>query len=654
MLLLRLAFQLAIGEAHGHAAALSAPESLVVRTRADSTIGAFFSEWQSAWAATQRERPKERSGEDLRTPTERSWSLHCHWASPSSPALTWLSRYMIGSGTAQRSCPRWYPADAAPLADERVSIDNGLNRGERLWITALRQRLRATLDSAARRLPGDVHLAEQRVRFAIEAGDVAGAAQAAVDCTGDEVRCALLQGLVLYRAGAVASADSAFVATTRLMSDSARCAWDDVGFLLDREGRRAYAAASCAQRAEYNARLWWLTDPLWLEPGNERRAEQNARKELVTIIASLGKDARQYFTPREGGAAVIETLLRYGWPSQMWWGGVAEDLSHTQWLDTMGAAPAAPYVVREYTRGRLHTVPVWSAIEDPFHAQAGAWQLNAPDGDREWWPAEHYARDAGGIEQLPIGQTAMFRRRASARFAWAGDADSVAQRCAADRMCSASLVASTRVGEVRAVSSSPVRSDKPILVDGLLDAGPTLVAIELPGAVHRPAARTRFAAMIADPLSTLHGERALSDPVLFDPADAPARIDDDEALRRMFGSTTFTTARRIGIYWEAYDYRATDTVDVEVRITNQNHENVAERLFHVFRAGEAGASVGVHWREVPGNMNALVRTDGNVPIQMRSIVLDLSKLSPGTYDMALSMKPIGGVSQSIRRSFALR
>ena len=185
----------------------------------------------------------------------------------------------------------------------------------------LRYALRALLDSAALALPGDARIAGQRVRFALDAGDVSGAASAAASCSGEPVRCGLLRGFVRYRAGDVRMADSIFTSIAQAMRDDERCAWNDVRMLLDADTRRAYTGMSCEARADFEARLWWLSDPLYLEPGNERRAEHVARKVWAALLTPLGFDGRQHWRPKQGGEAVAESLLRYGWPSQMYWGG---------------------------------------------------------------------------------------------------------------------------------------------------------------------------------------------------------------------------------------------------------------------------------------------------------------------------------------------
>lgn len=206
----------------------------------------------------------------------------------------------------------------------------------------------ALLESAAAQLPGDARIAAQRLRFAIDDDDAPGAVEAAAACDQNAGYCGMLRGLVLQRAGRIAASDSAFRYALAVLPEPERRAWSDVSVLLEPELRRRYVNMTCAERAAFDERLWWLSDPLWSEPGNERRAEQFARKVLVTILAPLGMDERQHWVPEKGGEAVAESLLRYGWPTQFYWAGVIVDNGYDAWLlKTAAVDTAQPYLVRE-------------------------------------------------------------------------------------------------------------------------------------------------------------------------------------------------------------------------------------------------------------------------------------------------------------------
>lgn len=635
-------------------AGLSPADSVHLRARADSAIRAFQQEWSDAWSATQASRPFLSSHAYVRDSAERAMAVHCHWDVP----RMWLRQRIIqGSRTAQATCPRFLPPDVTNVADERRSIDNGLDGRYRLGISAKRHRLRALLDSAAQQLPGDIHLVSQRVRFALDADDLEGAVSAALSCGYEPVQCGLLQGLILYRVGDVARADSAFTAAANFMNPEQRCAWNDVRMLLDSQTRTRYERISCAARAEFEARLWWLADPLWLEAGNERRVEHFARKVMIELLVPFGYDGRQHFAPRQGGESVIESLVRYGWPSQMFWGGIATDAEHDQYLESLGASTARPYIVREYSRaGRLHTLPLPRTLDEPFAATREGWQLTEPNDDDNWWPQEHYARDLSAIVALPVGQMVMLRRRDATRLVWAGELDSAARGRTIDPNRQVAVFDSRSVGDVKRIESFPVRRGTRVVVDAPLAPGRTLLGIEVSGDSSHAAARTRYSADVDAPLSALNGARAISQALLFEPpTNATQSVPTQQAIDRMYSNTTLHNADRIGVYWESYGFRPADTLDLSVRITRDVKSNVLARTIRVFGIGEsAGNDVAIRWRELPANSRAIHQLEGAVPVQLRSIVVEVSRLPRGSYVLQLTLNRPGEPAVTSERRFDLR
>ncbi len=476
------------------------------------------------------------------------------------------------------------------------------------------------------------------MRFAVDAGDLPGAWSVATACRAEPAACGLLRGLVLHRAGDPA-ADSTFLAAVGAMPDADRCAWRDVGVLLEGDARHDYERMSCDARVAWEERLWWLSDPLYLEPGNERRAEHFARRVYATLLASVGGDARQQRDPRLGGEAVAERNVRYGWPTQMYWAGWDVDREHGEWLLARGARLAPPYVVAEYSRDRIHALPSAAALRAPLQAAADAWRLSAPGNDGDWWPVEHYARDRSRLVQLPAGQSVTLLRHDAARFVWAGDLEASALARPAGDGVQATLFRTHAPSEVARVGTFAGEVGRPLVVHARLPEGATLLGVELPGDSLRAAARTRFAVDVVPPLRALAGRRALSQPLLFEPpGDVTAPVDADDAITRMYGTTTLARPGRIGVYWESYGFAADDTVDVEVRITQQVAPGVLDRLLARFGGRDDGATVGARWRELPGQARAVQVTEGDVPVQMRSIVLDVGRLPRGRFALRLTMR----------------
>lgn len=649
-----LALQLAAGQE-----AISQParvnDEAAIRARVAQAVQTFHLIWRGSWQKTQDERrPATANDPYFQKPTDtrRGNALHCHWDLLRPEVRDHIIQQTF---RAQAVCPLWYPLDE-PVEDERRGIDFALIPDLRPVVDQFRFRLRTVLDSAAAELPGDAMLAEQRVRFALDAGDAAGAAIAAMACTGDRARCGLLHGYLLYRVGFVADADSAFAAAIRFMNDDARCRWSDVSPLLDRRARREYESMSCQARADAESRLWWLSDPLYVEPGNERRAEHYARKVEVAIRIAFERDERQRWDKRFGGEAVAEMIIRYGWPAHVYWGGTQVDIGHDGWLIERHAELAAPYVVPEYTRGRLHTVPKQSALAAPLTAKAEDWQLNAPRDDNDWWPVEHYARGASRIVEFPDGQRGMLRRRDHARLVWALDLDTAAlSRSTGDSLrasvfMSSSPVDMVRAGEFAATVGSPLR------IDAALRASAALLGLEVPGDTARPAARTRFGLVIAEPLSALGSARAVSQPLLYDPPEeSPLTLTADSAVRRLYPTTSFAGVKRLGVYWEAYGFAASDTVDTQVRISREDRKGIFARVASVLGVGTTeGGSITLRWQETQRNTRAIQAAEGSVPVQMRSIALEISQLPSGNYTLSVSAGAPGAIAVTSARTFVIR
>ncbi len=626
----------------------------LVRLRVDSAIRRFQFEWRDAWGETRGQDTRVGAYDNPFEARLRLLALHCHWIE-TNPRL--IPHLITGPVRSHATCPIWLPVDAPRVNDERRGIDGALTFMRRWRVRELRRHLRLLLDSAAGQLPGDERIAAQRVRFAIDDGDQAGAVKAAAACARSEGYCGMLRGLVLFRAARIAQADSAFLDATAMMSEMERCAWNDVSVLMEHEQRRRYTSTPCAERAEVDARFWWLSDPLWLEPGNERRAEQYARKTLITLLAPLGEDERQRWRPEKGGEAVAESLLRYGWPTQMWWNGYVTDQGHDNWLMRSASADTAqPYVVREYSRDRLHTVPTAAALEAPLRATATDWTLDGLRNDENWWPREHYGRDLGTIVQLPPGQAGMLRRQASTRFVWAADLDAALLRRDNGEAVRSTLFASRSASDLRNIGEFNARVGRPVVVDAAVEQGPVLMGIELLGDLEHAAARTRFSAEIAAPLSALGGAKAVSQPLFIEPpTDAMGALTAEAAVPRMYGSMTFARVRRIGVYWEGYGFAATDTVELALALSREDKPGIFERVSGGFGLwGEEGGRADIRWTEMPGGGRTIVRMEGNVPVQMRSVALDLRRQRAGRYRLEVSMKTPGGTAVVNERTLVLR
>lgn len=259
-------------------------------------------------------------------------------------------------------------------------------------VSAARDVLLAALDSVASMLPGDDWVAAQRVRYRLDGGDTAGAMSSARACRATPWWCAALEGLAHHSSYGFAAAEAAFDRALGEMPDSLRSEWEDVRKLIGtRESPGPHAAA----------RAFWLADPLFLVPGNERRSEHFARRVMIRI-------AEESATPREmrWGDDSAELALRFGWPT--WWAqqAAASGFSGAQTTIVSGEprrgeqfVPPAAIVARETgNRGRreagLRDAEPWPPLHSDDLRERWAYPLVTEFGELEvdvmvFWRGEH-------------------------------------------------------------------------------------------------------------------------------------------------------------------------------------------------------------------------------------------------------------------------
>ncbi len=269
--------------------------------------------------------------------------------------------------------------------------DDGVEpRPEPASIGPLRLELLARLDSAFSRLPGSRWISGQRVRYRIEAGRPADALAAARACRASSAWCSRLAGMALHALGREREAEAAFRSALRAETPAERCKSEDLSVLLEGEARSHYERLSCpgAGRRVFDRRFWWLADPLYLEPGNERWVEDQVRR----VTSALQEEAASPYDVR-WGEDLTELTLRYGWPA--WWERVPEDPLRPGDLDS--------WIAHDPPHG-LSFLPSVDPLTPPAELAPGAWRL---DDAR---PRTTYATSyADTFVRLP-GRPIVFRR----------------------------------------------------------------------------------------------------------------------------------------------------------------------------------------------------------------------------------------------------
>jgi hypothetical protein len=475
--------------------------------------------------------------------------------------------------------------------------------------------------------------------------------------------------------GQIAEADDAFRKSLAAQEPAQRCSFAKIGALLQAETRKEYAKMSCVKQDSVNQTIWWLSDPLWTVDGNDRMTEQFSRKVTIALHAALGRDERYSWLPLGGGDALAEMIERYGWMSYAYaggtpppvmfptvergaYGGIPKNLEEKLAARKLGGFKTT----YEYSIGRVHVVPPSSMVRDPFSITNDDWSLNAPAGNTwditfNWWPEEHYT-PVSPLIKLREQQTALLRRQDSAMIAYSTAlANTDIERRLGDSVTGA-IAVSTSPASVNVVQRKRLGAQDRLTFLAPLPSAPVLVSVEVPWT--KPGergARSRFAVKPPAPLSRMRAkEVAISEPaILAVPAGATALPNlADSVIAFMYGSTFLPTGTTdIGVYWETYGIGAGDTVEVTVGVQRKGTSGFVERVSSAVGGSSASSLVSTSWME-PQPGHEVRNVPGAVPIQMRSIILNVGALPLGTYSLEISVKKRGADNLKTSREFTIR
>jgi hypothetical protein len=658
------------------------PDSLVFR---DSLVAAekrFLIKWDSLWLSSESLSHSFSSISEDPGGGPRIHNFHCHFDVDVPGGAVSQGRLIRSDSSWFSVCPSWDLGDGLSADEERISIDTVLRPQDRAIARAERSRLLSTLDSAARLRRSDDFILGQRVRFLVDQRDLAAALRLAHDCGATQWWCDALAGYARAARGEIAQAETEFATAVAAMPREERCRWTDYHMLVDSASQKKYGDASCGgpakpgklSRDSLNERLWWLSDPLFIEPGNERRVEQNARMVLLALRTAVDRDERYSWNWKIGNDARYLMVEKYGWPSYSYWAGPIQEKGHTGYLGAHGSPPNEHYASYEFNGPRSHLVPAWTAIADPFRSVPGDWDMSPPD-PREyrppprpvaapvtqlyapapprdtqpkfWWPVEHF-QPHDALAQLPDGQQAMLRRKDGALLAVATDLGALRLgRRDGDTVSGITLVTSTGPGDVQRFGVSRGIVGGSFEMHALIPSSPAVAGLEfLAGGPSAPVAgRMRFGIAPPSPLSALHtGEMAVSDPVLLRvPTNGRALPNDPEsALKLMATSHVVSRGGQLGVYWESYGFNAADSVEVAVWIERYTSQGIARRFGIAMRiATDLNTPVSMGWSEPQPGHSANVFADGGVTVIGRSVALDVSGLAPGDYRLEVAVRKPG-------------
>ncbi len=574
-------------------------------------------------------------------------NVHCHFdgsfsggregrrnslGTPTGILTSEFSRFSI--------CPDWQSSERRGAIDESQDPDVALLPPWPSRISASRESLLNKFDSAAALFPHDEWITGQRVRFRLDAGQLERARSVVASCTADTLWCALLLGYVTYASGNVREADSTFMRALAAVPDSVRCAYGSVQPLLPRDTRARYEQLSCFARDSINRAAYWLGDPMWSEPGNERRAEQFAREVRAQLTFALPRNERWDLRHTNGGDAIYQMFLRYGWPSATLYGGLQQDQGHDGWL---GSYATPPYSAPEYTRDRIATLPSYDAMRDPMTIQDNDFVLTAPRGDvLSWWPTEHFRRKRGTVTTFAQGQTALLRRDGNVLLAVATTLSAARLESHYGRPVTAALVVSPSPDVASTLTTRSAAFGDRVLLRARVARGRTLAGVEVQSTRGTPiAARSRFGLVAPAALTDMSPrETAVSEPVLFDPQgiDALGQVEMADPFDFIYYGLQFSKPQRLGVFWESYGFVPGDSVQVTVRLERVTPVGRLRRIGVAMRvAADPNGAVTASWTE-PQPGRSATRIVGSIPVLARHITLDVRTLQSGTWRLRVSMQ----------------
>jgi hypothetical protein len=499
--------------------------------------------------------------------------------------------------------PRFYPGTAEhclivgrfcewhPNLKDYVIPEEGKN------IVRARAELLRDLEKASTELPGDDWIMGQRIRYLTEGHDPS-AVSVARSCRATRWWCDALLGLALHVGANFAGADSAYAVALDGMPSMMRCHWMNLTPLLDDDIRGTYKKMTCGQREAANARIWWVADPLFMIPGNDRRTEHFSR----VLHTALQQDSENTYGSKWGGD-LAELILRFGW-AEKW----TQQPSQSMYVESKASItgherePGYHFFLTQQPPDSLALI-----VDSVFDIY-------------QFPPREQYAPVyTHGFVRLDA-QVARFRRGDSTKVVAAYDVtnDTIFGRT----KFAAALIA---MGDPGTVPSETELAQSPSS-NVLTVSTPwkeQLIGVELLANDSSGAARWRsgFAEIPLD-----SGSISVSDLLFVD--GAPSLPGDlEEAIPRAHGGTKFSRNKKIGLFWELYGRTPADSaLPISLTITPVG-EGLLKRTFRALRIAPKVSPLNIRWQE-NGTSGVL---------SARSVLLDLSLVPAGRYAVKLEV-----------------
>ena len=539
--------------------------------------------------------------------------------------------------------------------DEREEVDrpSWTPPPEREAVTEAREELLVTLDRVGEAIPGDPWVAGQRISYLIEADRWERALEVARTCEASGWWCQGLEGVALHGLGRTLEAEERFRRVLEALDDDEREEWLDPSLVTEMELVGHLADLEGEELERERERIWALSNPLFLLEGNPVWTEHLARR----VLALTREDARNGHAMRWGDD-MTELLVRYG-----------PVIAYERTREPMGYLGPPP-VVGRYDPIPRHLIPSSEAVTNPSASKAADWSTH-----RRRTRSRHAPAEARRIHTMD-SQVATFRR---------GDEVLIVVDWELAVVPDLPEVDSLEVGEFEAeaieVDSIPAVDADTELETGLflvdvedlepirfmaprtgaqrgvataqVPVGDYLLSVEALDAEDRRAWRHRRGVKTT-PMT--RGVVQLSDLLLLEPLEAEAGIQEGEELEDLpleslllRGHTSLSLPPGpVEVVWEIYGLEGTEgRLDFELSATREDR-SLLRRLGEALRIVSSRDPTRLRWEEGVRREDV---ADGTP--YLRRVVMDLSALDPGHYDLSLAVTPPGRTPATTVRQIRL-
>lgn len=526
-------------------------------------------------------------------------------------------------------------------------------RPESEEITDAREDLLETLARIGEAIPGDPWVAGQRVSYLAETQRWDEALEVAWTCEAQGWWCQGLAGIALNGLGRTSEAEAAFREVLSHLPPEEREEWEDPSMIADRELSRWIRDLDEEEREREWERVWKLAHPLFILGGNPVWTEHMSR----WMLSLTREDARNGHAMR-WGSDMTELLVRYG-----------PVVAYERTREPMGYL-GPPLVIGRYDPVPRNLFPAESAVLEPATSDPVDWLTH-----QRRTRSRHAPALARRIHTMDV-QVARFRRGEDLLIAAAWelldvtdndvaapgsdasvrseDADTVQVTFPPEELRSALFVLDEDEMEPLRFMAPPTGPTGGVAT-AVVPAGRYLISMEALDPKEGRGWRSRRGTS----MEPRHRQVVqLSDLLVVAPAQRPetsppdANVEDqlplDSLLLRAHPHTRFAP-QEIEVAWEVYGLSGTEgVVRFEITATREDRG-----LFR--RAGEALGllssrdPVRLRWEEGVSRS----QVEGDQPY-LRSVVLDLSGLDDGEYELEVAVTPPGRTAATSTREIVLR